>query len=275
MVFHDFRQAFSGALLRDIGEVRYVIHNGAETDVYSSLREPHRFIESNIIGTMHVLDACRSLQPEKVVYTSTDEVFGPAPDGVWFDEEAAIHPSNPYAASKAAGECLANAWFKSFGVSAITTRTMNMFGEMQYPEKFVPMVIRKLIQGEKIQLHASKTGEMGSRHWIHARNQADAILFILKKGKVGETYHVVGREYTNQQIASFIAEFANKVLVSETVDAETHRPGHDLRYALDGTKLRLLGWEPPVLFLESLKNTVEWTMKHREWLEPAEMSQSA
>jgi dTDP-glucose 4,6-dehydratase len=275
MVFHDFRQAFPAFLLRDIGNVRYVIHNGAETHVQTSLTEPERFIESNIVGTMNVLNACRSLGPEKVIYTSTDEVFGPAPAGMAFDEDGPVRPSNPYAATKASGETLCHAWFKSFGVQTIVTRTMNMFGEKQHPEKFFPLVLKKVLEGKMVPLHASRDGKMGSRCWIHARNQADAILFLLNNGVVGETYHVAGKEATNLQMAELIAGAANKVLLSETVDAETHRPGHDLRYALDDSKIHVLGWKPPVRFLDSIKKTVDWTIQNPEWLQMPEMSQSA
>lgn len=267
-VFHDFRSPFNAPILRQLGKLDYIIHNGAETHVDRSLTEPEVFVCSNVVGTFHVLEMARALGCEQFLYTSTDEVFGPAPEGVCYRECHSPRPTNPYSASKAAGEMFCHAYYKTYSVPTLVTRTMNLFGEKQHPEKFVPLVISKLLKGQRVPIHCSKDGVVGSRNWIHARDHADAVLYLLRNGTVGETYHVAGLEYTNEQIASLIADLACLPLNMERVDAETHRPGHDLRYALDDSKIRALGWEEPQFLADALAGTVKWYLENKEWLEP-------
>ncbi len=266
-VFHDFRAEFPDSVLRQLGHIDYIIHNGAETHVDNSLREPEVFVQSNVLGTFHVLEAARIIGCQKFVFTSTDEVFGPAPEGISYKENDPVKPTNPYSASKAGAEALCYSYFKSFDVPVIITRTMNVFGERQHPEKFVPLVMRKILRGESVPIHASPEGVSGSRHWIHARNQADAILFLLDVGCPGETYHIAGDERTNFDMANWIANYMGSELKFQFVDANSHRKGHDLRYALSDAKLRGLGWKPHVSFGESLRRTVSWTLRNREWLD--------
>ncbi len=278
VVYHDFRAAFPDVVLRKLDGVRYVIHNGAETHVDNSLRDPLPFVESNVLGTMHVLDACRKLRPENVIYVSTDEVHGPAPDGIDFREDAPMRPSNPYSASKVGGEALAFAYWRSFALPVTITRTMNLIGERQHPEKFVPMTLGKVLRGEEVTLHGTTKGRLCSRKWIHARNQADALLWLLREHGamredtppmdiVGQMYHIAGEERTVLEVAQWIAEAAGRRLLHRVVDVEQARPGHDLRYSLDDSKLAGLGWKAPVPLRESLVRTVEWTIRHgREWL---------
>ena len=268
-VCHDFRSPFHPPILRQLGKLDYIIHNGAETHVLRSLAEPEVFVHSNVIGTFHVLEMAKLLGCERFLYTSTDEVFGPAPEGVSYKENDHPHPTNPYSASKASGEMFCHAYFHSYQVPILTTRTMNLFGEKQHPEKFVPLVISHLLQGKRVPIHCSKQGIVGSRNWIHARDHADAVLFLLRNGNVGETYHVAGMEYTNEEMARMIAEFACiRGMDLERVDAATHRPGHDLRYALDDSKIRALGWEEPQWSGDALANTVRWFLNNKGWLEP-------
>lgn len=269
-VFHDFRGEFSASTLYSLGKIDYIIHNGAETHVDSSLIEPELFVTSNVIGTMNVLEAARKLNVERFILVSTDEVHGPAPLGVDYKEDAEIRPSNPYSASKASAEALSYAWWTSFNVPVIRTRTMNIFGERQNPEKFVPMCIRKILDGEQIAIHGSAHANVvGSRKWLHARNQADALLFLLTRGFVGETYHIAGVEKTNLEMAELIAAAVGKKLDYRLVDFHSSRPGHDLRYSLDDTKLRNMGWAPPVQFQDSLERMVEWTSRPENamWLQ--------
>jgi dTDP-glucose 4,6-dehydratase len=257
-VFHDFRAEFSATTLHALGQIDFIIHNGAETHVDTSLTDPALFVQSNVVGTMNVLEAARKLKVKRFLYVGTDEVHGPAPNGTDFKEDAEIKPSNPYSASKASAEALAYAWWKSFNVPVIRTRTMNIFGERQNPEKFIPMCIRKVICGETVTIHGNMK-QIGSRKWLHARNQADAILFLLRNGEIGETYHIAGIEKTNLEMAKLIAEALGQRLKFELLDFHSARPGHDLRYSLDDSKLRALGWKPPVEFAESLQRMVEWT----------------
>lgn len=270
-VFHDFRAQYPVSVLNALKDVRWIIHNGGETHVERSLVDAEPFIASNVIGTMWTLEAARQLKVETFIQISTDEVHGPAPSGIDFQENAPIKPSNPYSASKAAAEALAFSYWRSHGLPVIVTRTMNLFGERQHPEKFIPMTIRKVLAGEKVTVHGTKDGSIGARKWLHARNQADALLFLLKASKTldlrGETFHIAGEEKTNLDIAEFIAASLNLGLRYEIVDFHSSRPGHDLRYSLDDSKIRGLGWRPPVEFAESLDRTVKWAMKSPSWLQ--------
>jgi dTDP-glucose 4,6-dehydratase len=151
---------------------------------------------------------------------------------------------------------------------------MNLIGEMQDPEKYIPMVMRRILKGEKVSIHGSLAGEIGSRFYLHARNQADALLFLLGKDfpKFGdsdkpEKFHIVGeKEIDNLELAKLIANHMNKELNYEIVDFHTSRPGHDLRYALDGSKIASLGWQAPVSLIDSLKKTINWNLAHPDWL---------
>jgi dTDP-glucose 4,6-dehydratase len=201
---------------------------------------------------------------------STDEVFGPAL-GKSFKENDSLRPTNPYAATKASGEFLVNAYFRSFGMPAIITRTMNMFGERQHPEKCVPLMIKKILRGAPVQIHAANptlaTGGwiLGTRHWLHARNQANALSFLLKAGLPGEKYNIGGEQHSNLEIYQTIARTIGVLAQYEWA----HPPGpiHDMDYSLDDSKIRLMGWKPPLDFETSLRETVKWTVAHPEWLE--------
>lgn len=279
-VFHDFRAAFPAPVLHKLEGVDFVIHAGAETHVENSLVDPLPFVESNVLGTLHVLDAARAIGVEQFIYVSTDEVHGPADPGVSYKEDATIRPSNPYSASKAGGEALAYAYWRSFRLPVTITRTMNLFGERQHPEKFVPMTIKKIRDGQVVVVHGGSimgvdnfgsAQVVGSRKWLHARNQADALLFVLTRLNAnvigrGDVYHIAGEEHTNLEIAQYIAESVGKSLSFEIVDFHSSRPGHDLRYSLDDSRLRSRGWAPPIPFRDSLDRTVRWTLDHPEWL---------
>lgn len=271
MVFHDFRAAYPAPVLAALSNVRYIIHNGGETHVENSLHDPRTFAESNVLGTLETLNAARTLGVDHFIYVSTDEVHGPAPDGIDFKEDAPIRPSNPYSATKAGAEALAFAYWKAFRLPVTITRTMNLFGQRQNGEKYVPMCIRRVLSGEIVTVHGNLAGRVGSRKWLHARNQADALLFLLRAGRydtVGETFHIAGVERTNLEIAQLVAAFLGKTLNYEVIDFHASRPGHDLRYSLCDDKIRDLGWAPPVPFEQSLEETVKWSVRpeNKMWL---------
>jgi dTDP-glucose 4,6-dehydratase len=265
----DLTQPFGSGLRQELGNPEYIVHMAAETHVDKSIEDPWPFVQANVVGTFRVLEWARSLSKlKKMVYFSTDEVFGPAPAGVLHKEWNHYNSTNPYSATKAAGEELCLAWANTFKVPVMVSHTMNVFGERQHPEKFIPMVVRKTLLGEEITVHASpdlKTS--GSRFYIHARNVASAVLFILEHGAIREKYNVVGeREVTNEEMVKYVATILNKPENYKLVDFHSSRPGHDLRYALDGARLQEMGWGIPVSFWKSLERVVKWTLDHPKWL---------
>ena len=259
-------------VLRELNSINYILHLGAETHVDNSITDPEPFIVSNVLGTMHLMNFARKLDNlEAFCYFSTDEVFGPAPDGVAYKEWDRYDSSNPYAASKAGGEELVLAYANTYKIPAFITHTMNAFGERQHPEKFIPLVINKLLKDETVYIHSDATKTVsGSRYYIHCRNIAKAVHFLLDRFTFRQKYNIVGeKEVSNYMLANLISYYVGKPLKYEFVDFHTSRPGHDLRYALDGTKMKEMGWEVPMAFEESLERTIKWTLKpeNRKWLE--------
>jgi len=264
----DFIQPLSRGIKKEIGQINYIWHLGAETHVDRSIENPKDFVLSNVLGTMHILNFAKEVKPDIFFYFSTDEVFGPAPEGYFHHEKDYHYPSNPYAATKSGGEMLVKAFGNTYKIPWIITRTMNIFGERQHPEKFIPLCIRKILAGEEIIIHGNKDKtKSGSRMWIHARNVADAYLFLTAFGERGEEYHIVGeKEVSNLEMAQFIAKALGKELKYKIVDFHSSRPGHDLRYALDGSKIDKMGWKLPKTFEQSLEKTIKWTLENKKWL---------
>ena len=272
----DFTSPISPITAREFGKIDLVINVASESHVDRSIEEPASFIINNVSLICHILDWARYSDIEKFIQVSTDEVYGPAPEGYAHQEWVDQHlPSNPYSASKAAQEDIAFSYWRTYGIPLAITNTMNIIGETQDPEKYVPMTIKRVLNGEKVTIHGSLDGKIGSRFYLHARNQADGLLHVatLPTPSFGETsmparYHIVGeREVDNLELAQLIAEYVGKPLNYEIVDFHSSRPGHDLRYALDGNKMAETGWSLPIPLEESLKRTVEWTLKHPEWLD--------
>eukprot|EP00964_Phaeocystis_antarctica_P159924 scaffold131153_cov66-Phaeocystis_antarctica.AAC.4 len=203
------------------------------------------------------------------IYFSTDEVYGSAAEGQAFKENDPHKPSNPYSASKSAAEMICQSYCNTYGVPLMVMNVMNAFGERQHPEKFIPLCINKISKGEKLTIHSYKGSKLaGSRFYIHARNIAGAVLFVLKNGKLGEKYNVQGeRELDNLEVAQFVARELGVPLLYDMHDDPVSRPGHDLRYSLDGTKLKDMGWLLPLNFEESLRNTIQWTLDNPSWLD--------
>ena len=272
----DFTSPISKLTAKAFGDIDYVLNVASESHVDRSIEEPAPFIINNVSLIVHILDWAREAGVEKFVQISTDEVYGPAPDGYahieWVDQHL---PSNPYSASKAAQEDIAFAYWRTYGIPLAITNTMNIIGETQDPEKFVPMVIKKILNEEVVQIHGSLDGRIGSRFYLHARNQADGLLHVLKQPfpAFGDSptplrLHIAGeREINNLQLAEMIASYVGKPLKYEVVDFHTSRPGHDLRYALDCTKIEDTGWKAPLPLEESLEKTVKWTLANRDWLD--------
>lgn len=268
-----------------------IMNVASESHVDRSIKYPVEFVTNNTALILNLVEVAKIIRPRLILQMSTDEVFGPAPEDYRHHEWDVITPSNPYSASKAMQEAyLISAW-RTYGLPIVITNTMNIIGEMQDPEKFVPMIIRNILEDRKITAHVGPDGKPGSRFYLHARNLADAWLWLtshyLGLGNVvrdqpltvsmyddgssrPDRFNIVGeREVDNIEMIHMIGSFMGRPdvgLLIEHADFHSSRPGHDLRYALDGTKITNLGWYPPVALDSSLKRTVEWTLQHPEWL---------
>lgn len=269
-IWHDLKAEINEILESQIGtDLDYIYHLAASSHVDRSLQNPLGFVYDNVVGTCNILNFARKCPNLRLFFNfNTDEVFGPAPVGVNHKETDQHKPSNPYSATKSGQYALGYAYWKSYGLPVVTTYTMNNFGERQNPEKLIPMTIRSVLKGEKAIIHGNEK-VIGSRFWIHCRNTSAALLFLSENGKAGESYNIIGFDELNSlEMAQKIAEIMGKPLKYELVDFHKTRPGHDRRYALDGSKLKKLGFEFPVDFEASLKKTVEWSIKpeHVHWL---------
>lgn len=284
-IFHDLKAEINDQLgnillfnrFKGIDQFDYIIHLAAGTHVDRSIEDPMSFVYDNVVATGNILEFARYGLKDggRFLYFSTDEVFGTAPEGVAYKEWDRYNSGNPYSAAKAGGEELALAWSNTFGIPVIITHCMNIFGERQHPEKFVPLCIKKILEDETITIHSNpdKT-KSGTRHYLHVRNVCAAILFLLEKGlcvKAGEEvgkYNIVGdEEVSNLDMAQMIAYILGRELKYEMVDFHSSRPGHDLRYALDGSLLKSTGFVPPVNFKDSLERTIKWTIANKDkWL---------
>lgn len=279
----DLGQPMPEGIAQEVGEVDYIIHAAAETHVDNSIVDPLPFLKSNVLGTHHLLWWARSL-PEsrlkRIFLVSTDEVYGPADlddKSNAFDEEAAFRPANPYAAAKAGGEAVGMAYANTYRLPITIVNTMNLVGERQHHEKYVPMVIRRAIQGEKVLIHADPTKRFsGTRFYLHCRTYADALSFLIRTDRdnmfksspgLPLKIHVCGeREISNLDLAQMLAGFVGKPLSYELVDFHSSRPGHDLAYRMKDQRIRDLGWQRPMNIEQSLEKTVQWYLANPKWL---------
>jgi dTDP-glucose 4,6-dehydratase len=271
---HDLTAPFSPLLIDTIGPVDYIINMASDSHVDRSIDYPVPFVKNNVDLILTMLEYARQVKPQAFVQISTDEVPGPMVDEVPHKEWAVALPSNPYSASKAAQEAIAFSYWRTYQVPVVVTRTMNNVGEYQDPEKYVPKVIRAVLRGDTVTVHGNED-QIGSRYWLHARNHADAVLWILvntlpvqfPKSNFLDMYNIVGNvRLDNLEIAHLIARILGKELKYELVDFHSTRPGHDPHYGLDGSKLQESGWVPPINFEQSMIKTVRWYEEHPEWL---------
>lgn len=278
-IFHDLKAELNPQIVADIGPCEIVAHLAAGSHVDRSIDHPMEFVMDNVVGTCNILEFARK-QPnlERFVYFSTDEVFGPAPNGVKYDEYDRYNSTNPYSASKAGGEELAVAYQNTYNMPIYITHTMNVFGQRQHPEKFIPLCIRRARDGDMITIHSDETKTIpGSRHYIHAEDVADATLFLLQNehtlnaeennGIKCPKFNICGAtELNNLELAQMIADAQGKELNYQFMDFHSSRPGHDLRYALSGERMKQMGWEPQPVE-DRIKEVVQWTLENTRWLE--------
>lgn len=278
VVFHDLRAELNSQLINLLGDINIVLHLAAGSHVDRAIKYPMDFVLDNVVGTVNLLNYARNLKNlERFVYFSTDEVFGPAPNGVLYGEYDRYNSTNPYSASKAGGEEMCVAFENTYSMPIYITHTMNVFGERQHPEKFIPLCIRKVRDNESVTIHSdpSKT-QAGSRHYIHARDVAEGMLHILGLNGPFKTdyggakcpkFNLVGKEeIDNLSLAKMIAKSQGKELKYEMIDFHSARPGHDLRYSLSGDYMRSLGWEPKIALSERISQVVNWTLANDRWL---------
>lgn len=272
-VYHNLISPISEIKHRQIGNIHYCLHLAAESHVENSLRDPIPFAY-NVVATTNLLKYLKDNQPNLIKYIgfNTDEVFGPAPEGVFYKETDKFYPSNPYSASKGGQWCMEYAFWKSYKFPTIQVHSMNIISERQHPEKFVPKTVRALLQNEKIPIHGIKGGKISSRCWIHAREVANALMFLLEKGNPGETYNVIGEEKSVLDVANKACkivkgrELLDKEI--EWIDYHTQRPGHDLRYALSGEKLLNMGFHYTLSFDQWFDKMINWMIlpENKKWL---------
>lgn len=275
IITHDLTAPFTEYTKKRIGKIDIILNIASNSHVHRSIDNPGEFIIGNNALVYNLLEFAREVKPELFLQFSTDEVYGDAPIGVNYKEWSPIRPSNPYSASKAAQEAAVFAYWRTYNLPVIITNTMNLFGETQDPEKYVAQLIRKIHNGETVTVHGS-VGNIGSRFYLHARNAADAVLFIINNIKPvlhgdgvdrPERFNIVGDvEKDNLELAKLVAKILGKELNYTLEDYHATRPGHDRRYALDGTKLKEAGWTAPMEFEASLKKSIEWTLNNQQWL---------
>jgi dTDP-glucose 4,6-dehydratase len=250
-----------------IADCDAVVHFAAESHNDNSLHSPRPFLDTNIIGTYQILEAVRK-HGKRLHHVSTDEVYGDLEldDPAKFTSDTPYNPSSPYSSTKAASDLLVRAWVRSFGVEATISNCSNNYGPYQHVEKFIPRQITEILEGRKPKLYG--TGE-NVRDWIHTEDHSSGVLAVLEKGKNGETYLIgADGEKNNKEVVETILQMMGKD--SSDYDHVNDRPGHDMRYAIDSSKLRSeLGWTPKYTdFLEGLKTTIDWYRKNEAWWKP-------
>jgi dTDP-glucose 4,6-dehydratase len=241
-----------------------VIFNfAAETHVDRSIIEAGVFVKTDVIGTHKLLEAARKYDVEKYVQISTDEVYGSVERG-FFKEDDKLDPSSPYSASKGGADLLVNAYFKTYGLPTLITRSSNNFGPFQFPEKLIPVLIINAMQNKPLPIYGDGKNV---RDWIYVTDNCDGINAVCNQGEFGEIYNIAsGNEKMNIEVANFILKELNKskTLIKFVKD----RPGHDRRYSLDITKIKKLGWKPKHKFEEAFKKTVLWYKNNEWWWRP-------
>ena len=279
VVHHDLRAPINSQIAKNLGNVNIILHLAAASHVTRSIQFPLEFVESNINGTVNLLEYARTLDNlERFFYFSTDEVFGPAIPNKKFTEFDRFNATNPYSASKAAGESMCVAYHNTYNLPIYISHTMNIIGERQNPEKYVPMVIKKILNDDPITIHYnSKTNEIGSRCYLHAKDVADAIYFILNLPEIKyDEHHFGGKcpkfnvastiQYDNLEIATKIALSLNKNIKIEMIDPFIDRPGHDFSYQISGEYLNKLGWSPKISIDTRLPELTSWYANNQDWL---------
>jgi len=260
-------------LVRDlVSQVDTVVNFAAESHVDRSITGPEIFIDTNVKGTLNLLQASREIGIERYLQVSTDEVYGSLGKTGYFTETTPIAPNSPYSASKASADMLVRAYFETYGMPVLTTRCSNNYGPFQYPEKLIPFFISQLLKGEKVPVYGDG---LNVRDWLYVYDHCAAIDTVLHKGKIGEVYNIGGHnEKTNMEITKIILEAMGKG--ESSIKYVEDRLGHDKRYAIDNNKIQTeLGWEPSLTFEEGIKLTIDWYLNNQEWMKDLESKKAS
>ncbi|WP_088228894.1 dTDP-glucose 4,6-dehydratase [Desulfosporosinus sp. FKB] len=244
-----------------------VVNFAAESHVDRSIKDPSIFLQTNIIGTGVLMDACRKYGIERYHQVSTDEVYGDLPldrKDLFFTENTPIHASSPYSSSKAGADLLVLAYYRTFKLPVSITRCSNNYGPYHFPEKLIPLMISRALANQSLPVYGK--GE-NIRDWLYVKDHCKAIDLVMRKGRSGEVYNIGGHnEKTNLEVVMTILRELGKP--DSLISYVTDRPGHDMRYAIDPTKIhRELGWIPETRFEDGIKTTIQWYLDNRKWWE--------
>ena len=250
-----------------VAEADCVINFAAESHVDNSIKHPEIFVETNVQGTLNLLQASKELGVERYLQVSTDEVYGTLGKTGYFYETTPLAPNSPYSASKASADMLVRAYRETYGLPTLNTRCSNNYGPYQYPEKLIPFFISQLLKGEKVPVYGDG---LNVRDWLYVYDHCEAIDVVLHKGKVGEVYNIGGHnEKTNMEITRLILEAMGKDEAS--IKYVEDRLGHDRRYAISNDKITSeLGWKPSLTFEEGIKITIDWYLNNQDWIKAIE-----
>ena len=260
-------------LVRDIiKDVDCVVNFAAESHVDNSIKHPEIFVETNVQGTLNLLQACKEIGIEKYLQVGTDEVYGSLGKTGYFYETTPIQPNSPYSASKASADLLVRAYYETYKLPVLNTRCSNNYGPYQYPEKLIPFFISQLLKGEKVPVYGDG---LNVRDWLYVYDHCKAIDVVLHKGKIGEVYNIGGHnEKTNMEITRLILDSMGKD--ESSIKYVEDRLGHDRRYAIANDKIQNeLGWEPSVTFEEGIKLTIDWYLNNQDWIKSIEAKKAS
>ncbi len=250
-----------------ISQVDCIVNFAAESHVDNSIKNPEIFIETNVQGTLNLLQASKEIGIERYLQVSTDEVYGTLGKTGYFYETTPLAPNSPYSASKASADMLVRAYYETYKMPVLTTRCSNNYGPYQYPEKLIPFFISKLLRSEKVPVYGDG---LNVRDWLYVYDHCAAIDTVLHKGRIGEVYNIGGHnEKTNIEITRLILEAMDKD--ESSIEYVQDRLGHDRRYAISNDKITSeLGWKPSVTFEEGIKMTIDWYLNNQDWIKSIE-----
>ena len=254
------------------GGVDAVVNFAAESHVDRSITGPEIFIETNVQGTLNLLQAAKEAKTQRFLQVSTDEVYGTLGKDGYFYETTPLAPNSPYSASKASADLLVRAYFETYKMPVLNTRCSNNYGPYQYPEKLIPFFISQLLKGEKVPVYGDG---LNVRDWLYVYDHCSAIDTVLHKGRVGEVYNIGGHyEKTNMEITKIILNAMGKD--ESSIRFVEDRLGHDRRYAIDNHKIQTeLGWEPSLTFEEGIKLTIDWYLNNQNWIKSIEAKKAS